>query len=142
MPNPTMRDLAQRLLACEVAAGQTANDNTHAVFRVSEKQRLPIISLAGAAAFRALLIRALALTRAYTPVVAALKVRPDGSLDGLTDLPNDGQTGDAGIQLVAHLIGLLVVFIGDQLVLGLVLDAWPDLPPVPEKLKDSNGHNT
>ena len=129
MPNPTMRDLAQRLLAHEASAGQTPNDNTHAVFRVSEKLRRPLITLAGAAGFRALLTRTLALTKVHTPDVAALEVRPDGSLNGLTNFKNDGQAAEVGIQVIGQLLDLLVIFIGDQLVLRLVLDVWPDLPP-------------
>jgi len=128
MPNPTMRDLAQQLLAYETAVGQTPNDNTPAVFRVSEKLRRPLITLAGAAGFRALLTRALVLTKAHTPAVAALEVRPDGSLDGLSDFKNDAQAAEAGVQVIAQLLDLLVVFIGDPLVLRLVLDVWPDLP--------------
>jgi len=130
IPNPTMRDLAQRLLAYEAAAGQTPDDNTHAVFRVSEKLRRPLITLAGAAGFRALLTRTLALTKAHTPAVAAFEVRPDGSLDGLADYKNDAQAAEAGLQVIAQLLDLLVVFIGDALVLRLVLDVWPDLPPL------------
>src|SRR6202011_5095423 len=98
MPNPTMRDLAQRLLAYEAAAGQTPNDNTPAVFRVSEKLRRPLITLAGTAGFRALLTRTLALTKAHTPAVATLEIRPDGSLDGLSDFKNEGQAAEAGVQ--------------------------------------------
>jgi hypothetical protein len=140
-PNPTMRDLAQQLLAYEAAAGQTPKDNTLAVFRVSEKLRLPLITLAGTAGFRALLTRALALTKAHTPVAAFLEVRPDGSLDGLSDFSSNGQAAEAGVNVIAQLLDLLVVFIGDQLVLRLVLDAWPDLPypPAGKTQRDSKG---
>ena len=140
MPNPTMRDLAQRLLAYEAVAGQTPNDNTPPVFRVSEKLRRPLITLAGAAGFRAPLTRTLALSKAHTPAVATLEVRPDGSLDGLSDFKNEGQAAEAGVQVIAQLLDLLVVFIGDQLVLRLVLDVWPDLPPSPPaKMKELKG---
>ncbi len=35
---------------------------------------------------------------------------------------------DAGVILVAQLIGLLVAFIGEKLTLQLLLDIWPKLP--------------
>lgn len=140
IPDPTMRELARRMLAYEAAAGQTPSGDTPAAFRVSEKLRRPLVTLAGAAGFRALLTRALALTRAHTPAVAAFEVRPDGSLDGLTDFKNDAQAAEAGLQVIAQLLDLLVVFIGQPLVLRLVLDVWPDLlPPPPAKMKELKG---
>ena len=126
-PNCKMRDLAQRLLAYE-AALTSSEENTSEVFRVSEKLRRSLSTLAGAAGFRTLLARALALTKAHAPCLTAVQVKPDGSLEGLSNLDDGGEVAEAGALLIAQLLGLLVVFIGENLVLRLVLDVWPDLP--------------
>ena len=51
----------------------------------------------------------------------------DGSLAGLS--PDDGldqdERADGEVVLVAHILGLLVTFIGEALMLRMVNDAWP-----------------
>jgi len=125
-----MRDLAQRLLAYEAAALNSSEQDTFAVFRVSEKLRGPLSTLAGATGFRTLLARALTLAKTHAPGIGAIQVKPDGSLEGLSELHDDGEVAEAGVLLIAQLLGLLVLFIGENLVLRLVLDVWPDLPIV------------
>ena len=125
-----MRDLAQRLLAYEAAALNSSEQDTPAVFRVSEKLRGPLSTLAGATGFRTLLARALTLAKTHAPGIGAIQVKPDGSLEGLSELHDDGEVAEAGVLLIAQLLGLLVLFIGENLVLRLVLDVWPDLPIV------------
>jgi hypothetical protein len=97
--------------------------------RVCEKLRLPLARLAGAAGFRSLLSRAVAMAKAEVPSLAAAQVRADGSLEGLDGPGPDqdaGAGGEAGVVVVAQLLGLLVTFIGEPLTLRLVRDAWPD----------------
>ena len=94
--------------------------------RVSEKLRRPLSTLVGSSGFRSLLARALTLAKAQAPGLSAVQIKPDGSLEGLSDLRNQDQA--AGVILVAQLLGLLVTFIGESLMLSLVLDAWVDLP--------------
>ena len=43
-----------------------------------------------------------------------------------TDLPDDGGTPEAGLLLIAQLLELLGVFVGEHLVLRLLSDVWPD----------------
>jgi hypothetical protein len=134
IPSRKMRDLAERLLAYEAAVLNSSGHNTPAVFRVSEKLRNPLSALAGAAGFRTLLARALALAKMHAPGIGAIQVNTDGSLEGLSKLDDDGESAEAGVLLIAQLLGLLGLFIGENLVLRLVLDVWPDLPAVdPQK---------
>jgi hypothetical protein len=74
-------------------------------------------------------MRALALARAQAPALQKLQVGADGSLQGPAEiephLPG-GTTGQDGVILVAHLLELLVTFIGETLTLQLVRDIWPD----------------
>ncbi len=127
VPSPKTLELAQRLLDYEAATGDSSGANMPAALRVSEKLRRPLSTLAGAAGFRALLARALALTKAQSHGFSAVHLQPDGFLEGLTELHNDEAT-ESGAMLIAHLFGLLITFIGENLTVRLMHDAWPDLP--------------
>jgi hypothetical protein len=126
---PESRHLAQRLLTYEAAAGKNSEPAEFAAFRVCAKLRRPLITLAGVAGFRSLLSRALTLARAEVPSLCAVQVATDGSLKGLDELASQTdkeQARDGGSILVAHLIGLLLSFIGEGLTLRLVQDVWPE----------------
>jgi hypothetical protein len=120
---PTTRELAQRLLAFEEIEASPDMADMHAVCRVCDKLRRPLTTLAGAAGFRSLLARALTLAKQESPVLGAWEVKPDGSLQGL-----NGEAAQSGAVLIAHLIGLMITFIGESLTLRLLHDVWLDLP--------------
>jgi hypothetical protein len=117
------RDLAQRLISFEVAAGNLSKAKIPAAFIVSEKLRHPLRTLVGTAGFRSLLMRALTLAKREAPILDGVQVKDDGSLEGLT-----GEAMEAGEVLIAHFIGLLETFIGEVLTLRLLHGVWPDLP--------------
>jgi hypothetical protein len=89
--------------------------------------RRPLSKLAGSTGFHALLGRALKLAKAQDPHLGAVRLDPDGSLQGLTELGNPNKE-QAGVAVIAQLLGLLDTFIGPDLALRLVADVWPDLP--------------
>jgi hypothetical protein len=126
-PPPQVRDLAQQLLACEAAVCHSSGENTLAVLRVTEKLRRTLTALTGATGFRALLSRALTLAQAHVPSLSAVQIKPDGSLEGFSELLSE-EAAEGGVLLIIQLIGLLVAFLGEDLTLRLVLDVWPDLP--------------
>jgi len=126
-PQESMRKLAHRLLAVE-AANECATDAlAHEAVRVCEKLRISLIRLAGSDGFASLLRRTLALARVEVPALERVTVNPDGSMQGLEELAADGTDGatDAPVVITAHLLGLLVTFIGESLTLRLVREAWP-----------------
>jgi hypothetical protein len=126
---PQTRDLAQRLLAYQNAAGKTSEPTELAAFRVCETLRQPLCALAGIAGFRSLLSRALTLARAEAPSLSAVQIAADGSLKGLDELASQAdkeQARDEGAILIAQLIGLLLTFIGEGLTLHLIQDVWPE----------------
>jgi hypothetical protein len=127
VPSPKTRDFARGLLACEAAVGKSSEANTPPAFRVSEKLRLPLSRLAGAPGFRSLLERALTLATTQSHSLSPVRVKPDGSLEGLNELHKD-EEAEAGVMLIAHLLDLLFTLIGEQLTMHLVHDVWPDLP--------------
>ena len=122
-----MRDLARRLLAAnQVASGSQVED---AVVLI-EKLRITLTMLAGPEAFTSLLRRALALARAEVPSLQIVKIGADGRLEGFEEIVVDkgpgGARDEAAVAITAHLLGLLVTFIGEPLTLRLERAAWPD----------------
>ena len=84
----------------------------------------------GSTGFRTLLSRALALGSAEVPWLRAVRVAEDGALETLVDLgrqvdPDEMAEGSA--VLVAQLLGLLVVFIGENLTVRMACEVWPKL---------------
>ena len=127
-PSSSMRDLARRLLA----ASQTAADpHVHEAVVVIEKLRIILTKFAGAEGFASLLRRALLLATADAPSLKSVKIGADGRLDGFEQIVADKGTGAAGgeaaVAITAHLLDLLVTFIGEPLTLTLVRAAWPDM---------------
>jgi hypothetical protein len=123
-PSPSMRDLARRLLA---ASQSTADSDTQQAVLVNEKLRTSLTQFAGADGFVALLRRALALASAEAPALKSASVTADGRLEGLEQLAilPGSVAGGAAVAITAHLLGLLVTFIGEPLTLRLVHEAWP-----------------
>ena len=126
-PSASMRDLARRLLAAnQVASGSQVDE---AVVLI-EKLRITLTKLAGPEGFTSLLRRALALARAEVPSLQNVKIGEDGRLEGFEEIVADqgtGGTGDeAAVAITAHLLGLLVTFIGEPLTLRLERAVWPD----------------
>ena len=132
---PKMRDLAHRLLAYEVVAGKTSEPSESATLRVYEKLRQGLGEFVGGAGFYSLASRALALARTDAPSLSAARVAADGSLQGLGELEHqmdidedraaESATGEAGIILIARLLGLLLLFLGEALTLSLLRITWP-----------------
>ena len=125
-----MRHFAAHLIAYETSQNKSFETKTPAAFLVVEKLRPDLANLMGSAGFRALLSRSLALANAEVPWLRAVNVKSGGSLEGLDELK--AQVGpdeflEGRVVLLAQLLGLLVVFIGESLTLRLVRDVWPRL---------------
>ena len=106
------------------------NPDTQAVYRVCDKLRRALTTLAGAAGFHSLLARALTLAKQESPLLGGMEVTSDGLLQGLS-----GEAAKTGAVLVAHLIGLMITFIGESLTLRLLHDQWPGLPDLEVKFE-------
>jgi len=133
LPSP-LRDLARRMLA----ASQTGSDSHIPIAEiVIERLRVSLTKLAGAEGFASLLRRALALARVDVPSLKGITVGADGRLQGLDSFAADSGAGaergganreaeEAAVAITAHLLGLLVTFIGEPITLRLVRESWPD----------------
>jgi hypothetical protein len=127
--SPEIQDLARRLLAFEAAHDNSSEARVEVAVQVIEELRMRLIRLVGVDGFRSLLARAVTLAKAEVPSLNKLHVRAEGSLEGFDGIEQSheaGAAGQAGMVLVAHLLELLVTFIGAPLTLRLVRDKWPD----------------
>ncbi len=121
-----MRDLARQLLA----ASQTGSGpHVDEAVTVIERLRISLVKFAGDEGFASLLRRALVLASADVPSLKSVKIGADGRVDGFEQLAADAGTGalggEAAIAITAHLLGLLVAFIGESLTLRLLRQSWP-----------------
>ena len=126
-----MRDLAQRLLACEANADGTSEPVGSTTLRVYEKLRESLGALAGAAGFQSLASRALTLARSEVPSLSAVQVAADGNLEGMSAIEppinaEKDRVHEGGVILISRLLGLLRIFLGEALTMNLVRDVWPD----------------
>ncbi|CAN5659409.1 hypothetical protein BH20ACI3_BH20ACI3_07160 [soil metagenome] len=119
-----IHDLARRLLAFEAAHDNSFDAGMGIAAQVIEELRVHLIRFAGVDGFRSLLSRALMRARAEAPSLNMVHVCADGSLEGFVG-SDQSQAEQAGISLVAHLLELLMTFIGEPLTLRLVRDACP-----------------
>jgi hypothetical protein len=125
-----VRDSAERIIAFETRENKSSRTKAPAAFPVSDKLRQHMASIMGTTGFSALLTRALERAQAEVPSLRALQVKADGSLADLDKLEAqaDAQELATGRSvLLAELLGLLVVFIGENLTLRLVREVWPQL---------------
>jgi hypothetical protein len=119
------RDLARSLLKSEVEANATCLQTEQATVRVYEKLRRQLGSPIGVDGFRALASRALALAKAESNGLSAVQIAANGSLRGLgeTGLQTDAdKDGEAGVILIAQLLGLFLAFLGEATTLRLIED--------------------
>lgn len=128
-PAPWIRALAERLIAEESDVTKTSELEVPGTFPGCERLRPHLATLMGSAGFTALLSRALALAKEEVEWLQSARVRPDGSLEEWEDLeakvpPADFVEGK--VVLLAQLLGLLEVFIGESLTRQITAELWPN----------------
>jgi hypothetical protein len=126
MPPPhKCRDLARSLLASESDAAATSLHTEPAIVRVYERLRRQLGAPVGVDGFHTLASRALALAKSESPGLSAVQVTPNGGLQGLGEVESDTEAdadGEAGITLIAQLLGLFLTFLGEATTLRLIED--------------------
>jgi hypothetical protein len=125
LPPKKTRDLARSLVAHEADASTASLHTKPATVRVYEKLRQQLGSPVGVDSFQALASRALALARSQSPRLSAVQITANGDLRGLGEVesqadPDEG--GEAGIILIAQLLGLFLSFLGEATTLRLIED--------------------
>ena len=133
--HPKTLDLARRLLEYEAMTAESSESAEQVTLRVYEKLRQSLVPFAGTVAFASLASRALALATPESPGLGSAQITADGSIRSLGDykpqIDNDknrtraDQTDERGVILIARLLGLLLVFLGEALTLSLLRVQWP-----------------
>ncbi len=120
---PTLRLFAQELLESEATSPHHATAGTSAD-RVCEKLRRPLSTLAGDTGFHSLVHRALVMAKREVPALRDVHVGKNGALVGLTAIEPRSVEVAAELSLITHLLELVASFIGEELTMSLVRDAW------------------
>jgi hypothetical protein len=126
MPHPQKTlDLARSLVASEADAATTSLRTQPATVRVYQRLRRQLGAPVGVDGFQALASRALALAKSESPRLSAVQVTANGGLRGLSEVESqtDGdEDGEAGLTLIAQLLGLFLTFLGEATTLRLIED--------------------
>src|SRR5271165_6854127 len=125
LPPEKTRDLARSLVACEADANPASLKTEPATVRVYERLRRQLGAPVGVDGFQALASRALALARSESPRLSAVRVTANGVLRGLGEVESEtdaDEDGEAGILLIAQLLGLFLTFLGEATTLRLIED--------------------
>ena len=125
LPSNKPRDLALSLVAGVADASATSLQTQPASVRVYERLRRQLSAPVGVDGFQALASRALALAKSQSPRLSAVQVTANGCLRGLDEVesqadPDEG--GEAGIILIAQLLGLFLSLLGEATTLSLIED--------------------
>ena len=133
-----MRDVAHRLLTYEAGAGKTSEPTESHAQRVYKKLRQSLVEFVGVVGFQSLESRALKPARPEAMRDGAAQIASEESLLGLeqglgenrgeigTQIDMDKDlAGEVGIVLIANLLELLLIFLGEPLTLSLLRVTWP-----------------
>jgi hypothetical protein len=124
-PEEKTRDLARSLVACEAESSTTALETEPASVRVYERLRRQLSAQVGVDGFQALASRALSLAKSQSSRLSAVQVTANGVLRGFGGVESQtdaGEDGEAGIILIAQLLGLFLTFLGEATTLRLIED--------------------
>lgn len=129
---PQLRDLARRLFAREAEKHNRPSDAAETMEQVCIRLLQRLNPLIGAGGFHALLTRALHLAKAEFSWLSVVKIEqhPGCSFKGLRESIEGRETtaaNDGFSAMTANIIWLLVTFLGEDLIFGLVDEAWPGI---------------
>ena len=124
-PRQKTRDLARSLVASEANASTPSQQAQPATVRVYERLRRQLGAPVGVDGFQALASRALALAKAESPRLSPVQITANGVLRGLGEVESPtgaDEDGEAGVILIAQLLGLFLSFLGEATTLHLIED--------------------
>lgn len=122
-PPEKSRNLARSLVASEADASVTPLPTGPASVRVYERLRQQLGASVGVDGFQALAARALTLAKSESPRLRAVQITANGDLRGLGEIESQAEANsEAGIVLIAQLLGLFLAFLGEATTLCLIED--------------------
>jgi hypothetical protein len=117
--------MARSLVASEADASPSILQTEPAALRVYERLRRQLGAPVGVDGFQALASRALALARSESPRLDTAQITANGGLRGLGEVEsqtNADEDSEAGIVLIAQLLGLFLTLLGEATTLRLIED--------------------
>ncbi len=136
------RALARRVLLPDARECRDDAALAEAVARADAQLRARLVDLIGPTGYTTLVARAVRLAQAEVPALEQVTGDAgEGTLRGVRAvvLASDGDLVMAAAgptAILAHVIGLLIAFIGEDLALRLIHEAWPDLASDPAALEE------
>src|SRR5215217_2722185 len=129
---PQVKEWACRLLAHEARKSPSPAKFAQALETCCQRLHKALDPLIGAGGFRALLDRALYLTKKEHSWLNGVGIEdyPGCELKTLREAMNGekpAEVNEAFTVILANVIWLLVTFIGEDIALGLIEEAWPDV---------------
>jgi hypothetical protein len=132
--SPAAKELARQLLGREDRDSPEAEDPAEAIGRAHRRLHQHLAPLIGPAGYSALFARALHLARAEFPALEYVALdedagtNPAGAVRFAAAGAGEFSEPAAALEaILAHFIWLLTTFIGEDLGLRLVREAWPEL---------------
>lgn len=125
-----MQTFARRLIENEANGVKSLRAKNAAAFEIYEKLRPQLEPLVGKSGFRSLLSRALTLATMEISELRTMQVRANGALEGPKEVKenqNSTKVYKGRVVFLAHLLGLLVAFIGRNLTVRLMNEIWPNV---------------
>src|SRR6187402_299774 len=124
---PTTRDLAILVLSYEKTRNPEINGLNDAIQLTFDKLNGHLSIRLGSGGYYTLLQRAVKLATLDLPSLASIHVSHDGVLEGFQDMADSLDASDGCLAILSRLIELLDTFIGRNLTLRILHNAWPDV---------------
>ncbi len=139
-PAPAVLDLARQLVRHETGDSPNPAAAAAAVDAACGRFKHELADVLGAGGVAALLGRALHLAKRERPLLAAASFNPESSscftgLAAALATGSDEEAAAAATSVLAHLLGLLVALLGEEVGLQPVRKLWPHLAPT---ISDTN----
>ena len=135
--SPAAHRVAQQVLRRGAGESPDPAALADAVLQADARLGQLLATLIGVLGYTTLLTRAVYLAQADVPALAGITVGPDteGHLRGVhafaaaAGSPPEGlRAVETGLTIIlAQVVGLLIIFIGEDLALRLVREAWPEI---------------
>jgi hypothetical protein len=139
MPQPSLKfvALARRIVEHEAAGSSDPAAMATAAETACRRLRNHLVDLLGSGGVSALIRRALHLAQREQPVLAGVTVsgEPPACLGGLAESlapSSDEEAAVAATAVVAHMLDLLVMLLGEELGMKPIRKLWPQATSVTE----------
>lgn len=128
---PKSRCFAGSLIRHEALVNPPSSPKRATALPVLHKLRPLLATFMGKTGYQALILRAMIMASEEVPWLCNVEIAANGALENYNEQSAKHETdekADGSEILLAHLISLLVAFIGEILTLRLINELWPDRP--------------